>query len=126
MARKDFLPLFDQGGGAHTIKHPAVNEINTEFNRPINAYIRDELEGKSGMGYTRFSSQRMVELKIMGWPIEVLAIGGIFALTQLMAVGLGLLRSGWSLPESLLMLLDIVAVVALFGLLNWVRQRSAM
>ena len=34
---------FDQGGGAHTIKHPAVNEINTEFNRPINAYIRDQL-----------------------------------------------------------------------------------
>jgi ABC-type glycerol-3-phosphate transport system substrate-binding protein len=43
VARKDFLPLFDQGGGAHTIKHPAVNEINTEFNRPINAYIRDQI-----------------------------------------------------------------------------------
>jgi hypothetical protein len=43
VARKDFLPFFDQGGGAHTIKHPAVNEINTEFNRPINAYIRDQI-----------------------------------------------------------------------------------
>jgi ABC-type glycerol-3-phosphate transport system substrate-binding protein len=43
VGRKDFLPLFDQGGGAHTIKHPATIEINTEYNRPITPYLRDEV-----------------------------------------------------------------------------------
>jgi hypothetical protein len=43
LGRKEFLPLFDQGGGAHTIKHPATIEINTEFNRPITPFLRDEV-----------------------------------------------------------------------------------
>ena len=43
VGRKDFLPLFDQGGGAHTIKHPATIEINAEYNRPITPFLRDEV-----------------------------------------------------------------------------------
>ena len=43
LGRKDFLPLFDQGGGAHTIKHPAAIEVNAEYNRPITPYLRDEV-----------------------------------------------------------------------------------
>ena len=43
IGRKDFLPLFDTGVGARTIKHPAAIEIQTEFNRPLTPYLRDQI-----------------------------------------------------------------------------------
>jgi hypothetical protein len=100
----------------------AQNEV---FIKQINAYIRDTLENQvSGLGWQRYSQQRMSELKVLGWPLEVLAIGGIFALTQIMAVALGGFRFGNSPVEWLLMLLDIAAIALLLALLNYVRQRS--
>jgi ABC-type glycerol-3-phosphate transport system substrate-binding protein len=41
--RKDFLPFFDQGSGARTIKHPATVDISAEFNKPITAYLREQV-----------------------------------------------------------------------------------
>ena len=43
LGRKEFLPFFDTGVGQRTIKHPAAADINTEYNKPINAYIRDQI-----------------------------------------------------------------------------------
>ena len=43
MGRKDFLPLFDTGVGARTIKHPAAIEVQTEYNRPLTPFLRDEV-----------------------------------------------------------------------------------
>ncbi|HEV2121510.1 MAG TPA: extracellular solute-binding protein [Chloroflexota bacterium] len=43
LGRKEFYTLFETGSGSRTIKHPAVNEINSEFNKPINAFIRDQI-----------------------------------------------------------------------------------
>jgi hypothetical protein len=43
LGRKEFLPLFETGVGARTIKHPAVVDINTEYNKPINEYLRDQI-----------------------------------------------------------------------------------
>ena len=57
----------------------AQNEV---FIMQINTYIRDHLEGEqSGLGWQRFSKQGMSELRIYGWPLEILAIGGIFMRT---------------------------------------------
>jgi ABC-type glycerol-3-phosphate transport system substrate-binding protein len=43
VGRKDFLPFFDTGVGSRTIKHPAAIEIQAEYNRPLGAYLRDEI-----------------------------------------------------------------------------------
>ncbi|MBL8162726.1 MAG: hypothetical protein JNJ61_12130 [Anaerolineae bacterium] len=100
----------------------AQNEV---FIKQINAYIRDHLEGEStGLGWQRYSDQRMSEIRVFGWPVEVLAIGGIFILTQLMAVGLGTYRSTSSTIEMVLLALDFAAIFLLIGLLEFVRRRS--
>jgi multiple sugar transport system substrate-binding protein len=41
--RKDFLQFFDTGVGSRTIKHPAAIEIQTEYNRPLTPFLRDEV-----------------------------------------------------------------------------------
>lgn len=93
----------------------------------INAYIRDHLEREgSGLGWQRFNQQNKGELRVFGWPLEVLAIGGIFILTQFMAIGLGGLRFGGSLPEWLLLILAIAAVAAMVVLLGYMRRKAGV
>lgn len=100
----------------------AQNEV---FIKQLNAYIRDHLEGEeSGLGWQRFVNQRQSEIRIWGWPLEIIAIGGIFVLTQIMAMGLGLYKFDSTLISWILIALDAVAVFALFGLMNFLRQRS--
>jgi hypothetical protein len=100
----------------------AQNEV---FIKQLNAYIRDHVEGEaSGYGWQRYTAQRMAELRLWGWPIEILAIGGIFLLTQLMAIGLGMYRSESSPIETFLIALDIAAVIGLLALMEYVRRRS--
>ncbi len=43
VGRKDFLPLFDTGVGSRTIKHPAATEIQSEYNKPLTAFLKDEV-----------------------------------------------------------------------------------
>src|SRR5215510_11261505 len=89
----------------------AQNEV---FIKQLNAYIRDHLEGgDTGRGWQRYTNQRMSEIRVMGWPIEILAIGGIFVLTQLMAIGLGTYKFESHSIEWILLILDIGAVVGL-------------
>jgi hypothetical protein len=100
----------------------AQNEV---FIKQINAYIRDRLENEeSGLGWQTYSNQRGSELRIMGWPIEILAIGGIFMLTQLMAIGLGGYQFQGGSIQWILLILDFGAVLALGGLMEYVRRRS--
>src|SRR5262245_32918166 len=45
--------------------------------RQLNAYIRDQLEGNiPGLGWERYSRQRESELKVFGWPVDLLSVGG--------------------------------------------------
>lgn len=102
----------------------AQNEV---FIKQINAYIRDNLEGQqTGLGFQQYTTQRGSELRIFGWPLEILAIGGIFILTQLMAVGLGTYQMQSSSIEWILLILDVGAIIALGMLLDYVRRRSAV
>lgn len=100
----------------------AQNEV---FIKQLNSYIRDHLEGEeTGLGWQRFVSQRQSEIRIWGWPLEIIAIGGIFVLTQIMAMGLGLYKFDSTLISWILLALDAVAVFGLFGLMNFLKQRS--
>jgi hypothetical protein len=100
----------------------AQNEV---FIKQLNAYIRDQLEGEgTGRGWQRYSNQRMSEIRVMGWPIEILAIGGIFILTQLMAIGLGTYKFESNSIDWILLILDIGAVIGLGGLMEYVRRHS--
>src|SRR5438093_5704298 len=40
--RKDFLPFFDQGSGARDFKHPAAVDIRAEYNKVVNAFLKDQ------------------------------------------------------------------------------------
>jgi hypothetical protein len=100
----------------------AQNEV---FIKQISAYIRDQLEGgDSGLGWQTYSMQRGSELRIMGWPIEILAIGGVFVLTQLMAIGLGTYRFEGGSIQWILLILDAASVIGLGALMEYVRRRS--
>ncbi|HEX2185984.1 MAG TPA: extracellular solute-binding protein [Chloroflexota bacterium] len=43
LGRKEFYALFEQGSGARTLRHPAFTSINPEYNKPIDAYLRDQI-----------------------------------------------------------------------------------
>lgn len=44
LGRKEAYPLFEQATGlARGFKHPAAVEIAAEYNKPINAYLRDQI-----------------------------------------------------------------------------------
>lgn len=99
----------------------AQNEI---FIRELTAYIRDRLENAgTGLGWETYSRSRMSEIQFMGWPLEVIAIGGVFLLTQIMGIGLGGYKMGGTSIESILLFLDVASIVLLLGLLEYLRRR---
>jgi hypothetical protein len=99
----------------------AQNEV---FIKQINAYIRDNLE--NGGGYQTYSREAKSEIRIWGWPIEVIAIGGVFLLTQIMAIGLGMYRFENNSIQWILLILDIAAVVGMGVVVNYIRAKSML
>ncbi len=99
----------------------AQNEVLIE---QLNSYIRDHLEAHiANPGWASYSRKRRAETMIFGWPIDVLAVGGIFVLTQLMALALGWTQFGWSFLEWLLLAADGLAVLVVLWLLHMIRRR---
>jgi hypothetical protein len=100
----------------------AQNEI---LIRQISAYIREHLEGKvTAPGWERTSRAQMAETTFFGWPIDVLSLGGVFMLTQVLALALGWTRFNSTTLEWILLVADGVALVIVLLLLNTVRNRS--
>ncbi len=99
----------------------AQNEV---FIKQINAYIRDHLE--NGAGYQTYSQGNRSEIRVWGWPIEIIAIGAVFILTQVMAIGLGIYRFENNIIQWILLILDIAAVVALGSVVEYIRRKSMM
>jgi general stress protein CsbA len=60
----------------------------------------------------------------MGFPIDILSIGGIFVLTQGLAVFLGAFRFEGSFVEYLMVFVDVVSIIMLVLMVNYVRQQS--
>lgn len=129
-----FLGLGWNAGSVVILMYPLIALLlavgwaqNEVFLKQLNAYIRDHLEGEeSGLGWQRYSDQGMSQLRFRGWPIEILAIGGIFLLTQLMAIGLGMYKFDSTSVAWILFLLDIGAVIGLGGLMSYLRHRSLL
>ncbi len=94
----------------------------------LSRYIRDHLESAlPGLGWEHYRRARQRETSIAGWPIDVLATGGIFLLTQLIAVLLGFFRL--TEPNALawiLLVVDAAAILALLVLLEYVRRHNRM
>lgn len=100
----------------------AQNEI---IIRQISAYIRDHLESKvTAPGWERTSRANMTETLVFGWPIDILSLGGIFVLTQIMALALGWTRFNSTTLEWILLVADGLALLVVLTLLNTVRHRS--
>jgi hypothetical protein len=93
--------------------------------RAISAYIRDHLEGSiPGLGWERYSRTNVGHGRVMGWPIDILSIGGIFVLTQGLAIFLSAFRFEGTFVEFLMLAVDIVSVIVLVIMVNYVRQQS--
>jgi hypothetical protein len=89
----------------------------------INLYIREQIEGViPGLGYGRFNREQNMRSRLGAWPVDILAIGGVFLVTQLMAVGLSMFHFGGALVEWLLIGLAIVSIIGLVRLLDYVRR----
>lgn len=88
--------------------------------RHIQGYIRDVLETRiAGLGWEHYSRQQASR----GMPLDIMAIGGVFLLTQCLAILLGIFRFNPSDPvQIILFIIDFVAIAALFLLINAVRR----
>jgi hypothetical protein len=94
--------------------------------RTISAYIRDHLEAAiPGLGWERYSRNVTAQSRFMGFPIDILSIGGIFVLTQVLAIFLSLFRFERSFVEFLMLIVDVFSIIALILMINYVRQQSA-
>jgi hypothetical protein len=93
--------------------------------RAISVYIRDYLEAAiPGLGWERFSRSNAMQSRLMGFPIDILSTGGIFVLTQGLAIFLSAFRFAGSFVEFLMLIVDIVSIIALVLMVNYVRQQS--
>ncbi len=101
----------------------AFNWAHNDFRIRITAkYIRENLEtAMPSLRYeTRTSEQRKQGEDLGTWRFLVLAHSGVFLLTQLMAVGVGIAKFGSNLLEWFLLGLDIIAVLVVV----WLMARS--
>ncbi len=100
----------------------AQNEIRA---RRLNIYIRDYLEPQMpGLGYERFNREQERASRLGAWPVDILAIGGIFFLTQLLAVGLSFFKFNSNPVEWLLLALAVGSLVLLLVIVEYVRRQS--
>jgi hypothetical protein len=94
----------------------AINRINT--------YIRDELAPKiPGLSWERYARERMMSSRIGAFPLDMLAIAGVFVMAQLLAVVLAFFQFQIrSVVEWFLLALDIVSIAALIFMVEYLRR----
>lgn len=76
-------------------------------------YIREQIESRMpGLNYETFVQKQRGEGEGLGaWRFVVFSHGGIFFITQLMAIGIGLLKFNFTSAEWALLVLDIIAAL---------------
>jgi hypothetical protein len=100
----------------------AQNEVRVS---QLSTYIHEYLEPRiPGLGWERFSRQRDSQTRGTGWIVDALAVGGIFLLTQILAVLLASFRFTGDLVQWILLAVDIVSIAAVLMLVNHVRKQS--
>ncbi|MFN8371871.1 MAG: hypothetical protein U0694_03195 [Anaerolineae bacterium] len=91
----------------------------------LSAYLA-ELENRiPNLGWERYYRLKDRDNKLGSWSLEVLAVAGILLLTQWLAFGLGFYQfsMGTSLIHWLMLALDILAIIALLALVNYIARR---
>jgi F0F1-type ATP synthase membrane subunit c/vacuolar-type H+-ATPase subunit K len=95
----------------------------------LSAYIRDHLETKiPGLGWERFSREMDERSQSSSWMLNLLSVGGIFLLTQLLAIFLGGIRLTQNRPalfEYVLLGIAVASVFVVLSLINHVRRQSS-
>ena len=93
--------------------------------RQIGSYIRNNLETSlPGLGWEshRKAIEEQSRLGLLNFVL--LSHGGIFALTQIMAIGIGLYKFTFTLAEQVLLGIDVFALFLTFILFEYVRRAS--
>ncbi|MDX2141202.1 MAG: hypothetical protein SF123_24170 [Chloroflexota bacterium] len=91
----------------------------------IQVYIREQLSEKiPGLGWEKFAHEMDQKTRSTGWLMDLFSVGGIFILTQLLAIFLGSFRLDAREPvQLLLMVVALASVVIVVLLINHVRRQ---
>lgn len=89
----------------------------------IGEYIHQRLESSiPQLGWEKYWREHQGQTRLFGLPIALVASAGIFLLTQIMAVVLGVLRFTGVFPEWIMLMVDVVIILLTFGVARWVQQ----
>ncbi len=92
--------------------------------RQLSKYVRDNFEGLiPGLGWETHRQERDAETRLGAWPLNVLSAGGVFLITQVMAISLGILSFEFSPAEWFLLTGDILSLLFVVLLLENFRRR---
>jgi hypothetical protein len=100
----------------------AQNDIRI---RQIGSYIHNFLEPSlPGLGWESYRRELEKLTRFGPWQFVLLSHGGIFAVTQIMAIGVGLYKFTFTLAEQILLGIDIFVLILTLILFEYVRKLS--
>jgi hypothetical protein len=89
--------------------------------RDAATYIRENIESASpGLGWETYVNKRRSRTRRSSWRYIVLSHGGVFLITQLMAIGIGIAKFSSTPAEWFLLALDAIAI----ALVGWIVVES--
>jgi hypothetical protein len=100
----------------------AQNEVRIH---QISRYIHEHLEKRiPGMGWERYSRGLDDQTQSTGWLLELFSVGGIFLITQLLAIFLVAFRFTGDPVQIGLLVIDAIAIIVVLALINHVRRQA--
>lgn len=94
--------------------------------KDVATYIRERLEPPLGLSYEHWVQDRREATNSRGWRLTILAHGGIFIFTQLMALGVGLLglltTHVFGPLQITLLVVDGLSIILVFFILRGARR----
>lgn len=100
----------------------AQNDIRS---RQIGKYLQHMENLIPGLGWeTYYRKGWESETRLGPWPLSILAPGGTFLLTGLIAIGIGVTNFSFTPVEWILLTISIIAVLFTIWLLNMARRQS--
>ncbi|KXK22643.1 MAG: hypothetical protein UZ15_CFX003000937 [Chloroflexi bacterium OLB15] len=99
----------------------AQNEVHVHR---INVYIREQLSQRvPGLIWEQYRREDMMRHRIGKFPLDILAVGGVFIGAQILAVVLAVFRfETYDLVQWVLLIADIGSILLLLWTLNYLRR----
>ena len=89
--------------------------------RDLATYVREHLErSMPGLGWETYVQAKRESSRMRGRRFIVISHAGIFILTQIMSIGIGLLKFTFTPVEWVLLGIDLVAVLVVVWVIRWV------